>query len=671
MSFTICFDAFMLGLTYAPLCLGFCVPILLPFMAARAEPTLAAGGKTLGIFLLGRLSGYLAFGLILGGLGQYIILSSARMAVELATLLLAIFLIYYAVKIQPRECNGAKDGLPARNKFSDKTRNRAPFWIGALCGISLCPAFLLAATVALKLKNPLSGMLFFLIFFLGTSCVLLPTALLPRLARRLNRQRLRNAGSAIGMIIGFTLALQAIASLSGTAMAVETEFISTEIPSVATNAQAQATWQPPAVLKNLPAPTLTDLLQVAPGMISFVLTNDPGTYYQAFASDKQGNTVPDAYVFLCQNFMTAQELNQSVGYFGQVPVLLGIDPKGVITGFRILSNRESPVYLKLVKNPKAFASYAGKNLQDLISKSEEIDIVSGATFTSGAIEAAIRLGGRGFAEAVLGNIPLGESLPEQEAATWQRISNWKNTLFIITLVIGTILLLQLRYAWIEIAVQGVSFIVLGIILQKFFSLNDVMRLALRELPPWPEQAGWYLSIGAILLLTIFCGRVFCLAFCPFGALTELLWQIFRVKLQVPYKLDRALRLLPAIILSVVAILTVFTVAAPQPSPAEGLMLNKLVDQIEPFAPTFLLFSGRLAWGSFISSEIILGGIILLALLGGVFFRRFWCFYLCPAGAALRILSRLRICGRVRSGECLGCSRKPDEDLICEGCARRR
>ena len=203
-------EAFLLGLSTAPLCLTYCGPALLPFLAAPREGTALAGGKTVGAFLLGRLLAYVAVGLALGLLGRHIMVGEAQRALQWAMLALAGFMFYYAHAITRRRDDDAAGPCPAASLTES---GRAPFLAGLLMGISICPPFVVAAAGALRMGGAIAGALYFLSFFAGTSVLLAPMAFAPALARRISRDRLRTAAAAVAYIVAFCLALQALSGI--------------------------------------------------------------------------------------------------------------------------------------------------------------------------------------------------------------------------------------------------------------------------------------------------------------------------------------------------------------------------------------------------------------------------------------------------------------------------
>jgi Polyferredoxin len=182
---------------------------------------------------------------------------------------------------------------------------------------------------------------------------------------------------------------------------------------------------------------------------------------------------------------------------------------------------------------------------------------------------------------------------------------------------------------------------------------------------WPQLFAMLVAIP----ITIILGRFFCGWICTFGALNDFIYivskKLFKTKFKINEKADSILKNLKYIILLfiIVIIWTSNRTSFDSYSPWEAFAQ---VDNI----------SGAMAGYA--------GGFIILALIavGAVFIERFFCRYLCPLGAILAILSKVRIfnitklrdkCGpcrictnncsmgiklyevdKVTSGECINC-----------------
>jgi NAD-dependent dihydropyrimidine dehydrogenase PreA subunit/copper chaperone CopZ len=128
-----------------------------------------------------------------------------------------------------------------------------------------------------------------------------------------------------------------------------------------------------------------------------------------------------------------------------------------------------------------------------------------------------------------------------------------------------------------------------------------------------------LGIG-LLIGVIVIGKLFCSYICPIGSITEWLGKLgekFKVRMEMPKFLDRPLRSLKYVILF-------FTLYYTMTSS------ELFCKEFDPYFASVNLFS---------NSDIALYFAIpafLLTVLGSIFFRLFWCKYLCPLGAISNI-----------------------------------
>ena len=76
------------------------------------------------------------------------------------------------------------------------------------------------------------------------------------------------------------------------------------------------------------------------------------------------------------------------GYAGETPVLVALTPKKVVSGVYLLPNLETPRFIKSIDDAGYFANWNGLSVKKAIKK--EVDAVSGATLSSGAIARSVQ-----------------------------------------------------------------------------------------------------------------------------------------------------------------------------------------------------------------------------------------------------------------------------------------
>lgn len=132
--------------------------------------------------------------------------------------------------------------------------------------------------------------------------------------------------------------------------------------------------------------------------------------------------------------------------------------------------------------------------------------------------------------------------------------------------------------------------------------------------------------GAVILSVVVWGRgTFCGWLCPFGALQELVSKAANAlgvrQVRIPDRVDAQLKKLKYIVLGVIVLVACFSVG----------WTDRLVE-VEPFKTSITLMFVRswpfVAWA---------GGLVVLS----AFFYKGYCRYLCPLGAGMVVLGRLR------------------------------
>ena len=153
--------------------------------------------------------------------------------------------------------------------------------------------------------------------------------------------------------------------------------------------------------------------------------------------------------------------------------------------------------------------------------------------------------------------------------------------------------------------------------------------------------------GYTLVSLILLGRgVFCGWLCPFGALQELLARLARAvrlpAIPVAETINERLWALKYVVLAVLvgSMLT------------QGMGTTQALAEVEPFKTAITLRFDR-------SLQYVLYAGTLLAL--GLFIERFYCRFLCPLGAAVAVLGKLRMFGNL--------ARRPECGNPCRLCER--
>ena len=170
-------EALLLGLASGPACVASCGPVLIPSLLAERSG-MRVHGLYLSAFLATRFLGYVIFAAIAWEVGT---LASFRVTnhswiFAVIHILLAVVLLRYAYSVgQPRIHSPARSELVT---IGSAGAHRVPgaAVLGLLTGISLCPPFVAAGVRAAECSSMAAALVFFAMFFVGTSLWFVPFA---------------------------------------------------------------------------------------------------------------------------------------------------------------------------------------------------------------------------------------------------------------------------------------------------------------------------------------------------------------------------------------------------------------------------------------------------------------------------------------------------------------
>jgi sulfite exporter TauE/SafE len=190
---------FLLGLANGTSCLAFCAPVLVPYLVAEGEGP-RRSVPILGRFLLGRLLGYLLFGLAAGLAGSLLVTGPAREALfGVAYLGLAVLLLGYGLAPPRRAPCAVRGRTGIVRRLCARWPGALPVLLGLLTGLNLCPPFALAIAGAAETGSVAGSVWFFATFFLGTSLFFLP---LPGLGGLRRFETLRTVARLAAGVVG-------------------------------------------------------------------------------------------------------------------------------------------------------------------------------------------------------------------------------------------------------------------------------------------------------------------------------------------------------------------------------------------------------------------------------------------------------------------------------------
>jgi sulfite exporter TauE/SafE len=191
-------EGFLLGLSNGITCVATCAPVMIPLFLGEGR-RVKQNGWLLAQFLLGRLAGYLLFGLLAGITGQLLFQGGRPSGMPFGGvyLLMGSLLLLYGlgefVRL-PRPFSMAGGtaapgqapapqanphfGCPVPPRRVRRWMNFAPdlfpLALGFLTGLNLCVPFIAAFTGAVGQGSLAASVFFFAMFFAGTSVFFLP-----------------------------------------------------------------------------------------------------------------------------------------------------------------------------------------------------------------------------------------------------------------------------------------------------------------------------------------------------------------------------------------------------------------------------------------------------------------------------------------------------------------
>ena len=170
-------EALVLGLASGPACVASCGPVVVPSLLAE-RAGLRLNVRYLTAFLATRLLGYLVFAAVAWQLGSLVSLRppTRSWVFGLIHLLLACVLLRYAYSVGRACAHSCSSSELVTIGAAGKHRIPGAAVLGFLTGVSLCPPFVVAGVQAAQSPSMAAALIFFTVFFLGTSAWFVPFA---------------------------------------------------------------------------------------------------------------------------------------------------------------------------------------------------------------------------------------------------------------------------------------------------------------------------------------------------------------------------------------------------------------------------------------------------------------------------------------------------------------
>ena len=165
-------EGLLLGLSTGSFCAISCAPVAIPFIFSEKIDGWKQNAGLVGMMLVGRLVAYIGVGFLVGALGGYAV---RYLDPEIQRRLLAVSNTLIGALMIASGLMHSFPGLKFCRKFQSVYRpGGGSFLYGLFTGLNICPPFFMAASRVFGKGDGWSGMLYFFMFFLGTSVFFLP-----------------------------------------------------------------------------------------------------------------------------------------------------------------------------------------------------------------------------------------------------------------------------------------------------------------------------------------------------------------------------------------------------------------------------------------------------------------------------------------------------------------
>jgi NosR/NirI family transcriptional regulator, nitrous oxide reductase regulator len=321
------------------------------------------------------------------------------------------------------------------------------------------------------------------------------------------------------------------------------------------------------------------------------------------------------------------------GYNSHVAILVFVNQTGTIESLRAWRVHESWGYLVTQDYLNEFVD---RSVYDPLEVGRDVNGLTSATYTARAIASGVREAGRrvvdDYKASQIRKVGPLEQYLASAAAMIQQGDLIEATamigIFVVALIVYRRNSQRLKYAFL-----GAVILFIGIYAGRMISIIDLTQLMWATFPPLFSNLYWYALFGSMLVTSLVLGRLYCGYICPFGAFIQIIHKISPIKRIIPMKTHSKLVYIKYPILAGVA--------------AGVLLGDSWITGIEPFQIFFRLRGDWWMWIVMVAAVVV-----------SVPFNRFYCSYVCPAGAVMSLAGRLRVREIKRWPECDRCK-------ICE------
>ncbi|PPD57562.1 FMN-binding protein [Dehalogenimonas etheniformans] len=302
----------------------------------------------------------------------------------------------------------------------------------------------------------------------------------------------------------------------------------------------------------------------------------------------------------------------SPGYGGPMTVMVGWTASGVITSVTVPQHHEDLPWWKVLGKTGFFKQYIGRSYSEPLQISSDVDAATGSTVSSNGVAIGVR-SGRFVLADYLGNPYTGPAEPIQIG-----LPDIGLFLGLFAVVLARTLPKLRKHSWPRVLTLTYGFVVVGLWLSVPLSLTNIASWLVGYSPHIQTFFIIYVMVFGVIGLAVILGKnYYCFWLCPYVAVQELFHLAFGASVHPNPKLFKILHNTRYVLLFV----------------ALFLVLALKTPSVSVFEPWNVLFSLRGTADQWV--------LMIFALTASMFIYNFWCHYLCPVGAVMEIVLKVR------------------------------
>ena len=334
--------------------------------------------------------------------------------------------------------------------------------------------------------------------------------------------------------------------------------------------------------------------------------------YEEFSSYEMINTNPIVYQVDFKNDESGYLVFSSeYGYQSDIVMATLVDNTGSIINVKMYSENETKVFFERLYNKAFFKkNFHGKPIKNGFSILTNVDGVSGATISSGAVSKAVHNGSEFIGKKYL-NIDISNPYG---IIQFGMVDAAIITMFVLVLIAHFTKNKNLRTLTLVY-----FFTLMGLKFVQFISYSNFISFVTFNFPSIYENLRWYLLFVGSVALVMFTGKnLYCTYICPFGAMQQMEFKFAKLNFfKVSKNIKKMFKILPGFIAWFAFVLAMFS-------------KDITAANYEPFSLVF----GRVGLGV---QWILLPVTVFMSL----FLMTYYCNYGCPVGFTWKILLKIR------------------------------